>query len=896
MFCLPLNATIPRKSCDSSDCRDLIQKSYRELAQNAFFFTNHLEEISAQEYTQFYRTSDSWSMTSTRSERCPLGNYTRHEVSVTIQVRGRSPIFQKWIVGTCHAAIPNEHANTAANLKLKSNMTVQIALDPLNGRADEEWKSHLFSTLRLPNSKFLPFHLHARFAISSSRQSLIFTSGGSQSYADDPKTAFNAWILRDLVPPLYLTSLEYLKHHSSQEDSKYYDARVWWLNPTQPPDDITIFVREAIFKLLPSSQPRLFWSANGRWISFKDAVFSCDEPPIIRDVLTRLRIPSLVVARRRTGLNKTPSATLVDAKYVKEAFTEHISKLQTIVNTFTVLEVSDILSYIKDEAPLAGLPLLILSDKSFAPLPGISERPVYHSETRSHCGLFSSTAFMHRSCSEETIKALTKDASINLQIFNATSVPKLIEAELESFHDDQAREVWIDRFWNEYDSLPGPPPLALLESPNLKLLKGVSSHLSLDDCRATNVIQDPGSGHRLWLVPILSKLGINVLKHHSHPKLVQYIETHFPTLLINVLKCFMNKNVLSFPTLNEDERGKFASWMRDTFFYAWYGSGMSKGKFHSEKQFLFRLPVWEAQVDGRQQLRSTSDLHVLPDGFNMEDISHLLRPNIAVASWHYSFSYSGLSEYFKPLSAAQILNVVQLPTVLQDSGDRSRYKRFLKAMMALVDIHTVNSEALKFPDCSGTLRVISDLYDHNVRLFAEALKYTARSSFLHPNFRNLSSDKLEMLGFQHRITFTTFKKCAETIEALGYDASFLADPHKRNDLMEMAKVACDCYKTTLPSLLMTNASQWNQLDAIAFIRRRTDRRQGASYDVDPSYCSQLSQLVTPSKIIRPEFEPMAWTQYALPLESLSEEVLAVNRTLGTPKASVVVSSLLLASL
>jgi hypothetical protein len=238
MFCLPLNATIPKKSCDSFECRDLIRKSYKELAQNAFFFTSHLDEVSAREYTPSHRLIDSWSMSSTRSEPFLFGDhFTRHEVSVTIRARKmvpESPIVQNWIVSTCQYAIPDEHANTAANLKLlpNSKMTVQIALDPLNGKTDEEGsKSYLFSTLRLPKSNFLPFHVHARFAISSNRQTLIFTSGVGKNYAGDPKTAFNAWILRDIVPSLYLTTLEYLKHRSSY---KHYDSRFWWLNPMVP--------------------------------------------------------------------------------------------------------------------------------------------------------------------------------------------------------------------------------------------------------------------------------------------------------------------------------------------------------------------------------------------------------------------------------------------------------------------------------------------------------------------------------------------------------------------------------------------------------------------------------------------------------------------------------------
>ena len=176
MFRLPLNATIPRKSCDSFHCRDLIQGSYKELAQNAFF-TTHLEEVSAREYTPSHRPIDSWSMSSNRSERTPLGDhYTCHLVRVAIQVQEMAPTVQRWIVSTCHAVIPDEHANTAANLKLlpNSNMTIKIALDPFKGiSTEEDPKSYLFSTLRLPKSNFLPFHLRARFAISSNRQTLF---------------------------------------------------------------------------------------------------------------------------------------------------------------------------------------------------------------------------------------------------------------------------------------------------------------------------------------------------------------------------------------------------------------------------------------------------------------------------------------------------------------------------------------------------------------------------------------------------------------------------------------------------------------------------------------------------------------------------------------------------
>ena len=61
--------------------------------------------------------------------------------------------------------------------------------------------------------------------------------------------------------------------------------------------------------------------------------------------LTHLRLPDFVIASRHTGLNKASSATLVDAKYVKNAFTENTSKLQTIfiVKKFTAAAIFKVL-------------------------------------------------------------------------------------------------------------------------------------------------------------------------------------------------------------------------------------------------------------------------------------------------------------------------------------------------------------------------------------------------------------------------------------------------------------------------------------------------------------------------------------------------------------------------
>ena len=60
LFCLPLNASISAKRCDPKMAKRLLETSYRELAQNAFFFTG-LEKITGRILTDQNQERFFWS-------------------------------------------------------------------------------------------------------------------------------------------------------------------------------------------------------------------------------------------------------------------------------------------------------------------------------------------------------------------------------------------------------------------------------------------------------------------------------------------------------------------------------------------------------------------------------------------------------------------------------------------------------------------------------------------------------------------------------------------------------------------------------------------------------------------------------------------------------------------
>ncbi len=891
MIFSPLNTKISARSCDAEQARILLDSSYRELALNAFFFTS-LGTISAKICTNSHEHLSLWSFSADRGAPAPLSSgHFSHSLQITSE-KGDQAL---WMISTSKEnAIPAVHDTTAAGLKLtKKKLVVQLAI---RLKSEPREKSWLFSTLRLPRVTSLPFHLNARFAISSNRQSIVFDSPDS-SKARDPKSDFNAWILTDIVPPLYLASLAFLVQ---QQAKQVLPGRFWFLRSK---DDISKHVEDAFLSILATSDHALFKAIDGSLLSFKNSVFwKGDElSGEIVKVLTSLKAPRLVTSYVSSGLPTIETARRVDAAYARDvlsnislerirlAYDDKIITFNNMINS---------LLYIRKETPLVGLPLVVSSTNVAVCIPDTSGQRMYLSNLQTHAELFRSQTFLQREYTHETFKDIWSSPVVNVVDLTTKEVERLIPEELGHLTEDVERERWLKKFWNEYETLPGPPSLFSLEQANVKLVRGMLSHYSLQECQPESLVFIADSQIRSELSLVLQRLGIDVIKLTGNAALKSYLRGRFPDPIVNVFKCLASKNITEFGGLPPGEAEMLKEWLKSSIrnsISKWWKKRNGPG---IDRDHLHRLEIWTAYTSRGEVSHAALNMAVLPIHFPIQTLIPYLSSNRVIAP--YSSELCDVNRFCRYLNksttvtmpAQDILNSVEIPSVISRSEEVEIFREFLRCLFyCLFDSSTLASVAplLKVYDTDGNARPINSLYDHTIPLFSTSLAYTPRSSFVHSRLRNVGLQTMRTLGLNHEISVHTFRNCAEAVQA-GIQ-SHLHDSNPTLDaLREMSRLTFECYGSTLPRLIMRRASFWADLDSIAFIRAKNVRRQGASYPTD-RYCeSEIPLLLSPNQLVLSSLEPIAWTQRALFYEEPSEDVTAVNVKLGVPEVWEVVST------
>ncbi|KAF8912158.1 hypothetical protein CPB84DRAFT_758744 [Gymnopilus junonius] len=890
LFFLPLHSTISKKTCGYSATRDFILGGYRDLAQRAFFFTQ-MKRISATEITagRSYRL---WVTSAKRSSVHALGeNFSLF----TLQVKPDDALKNEevWFVTTSETTeIPNEHEVTAVELKLQpqSKMKVQLAINP-EYFGDKPLETYPFSTMALPRSISLPFHLNARFAISSNRQGLVLNSADSQNKYDR-KTSFNTWILAVIIPPLYLASLEYLVHVGDSFKDKFTDHR-WWLLKCS--DETSKITRSGIFSALAIADSRIFRSADRQWISFRDSVFSKEEPREVKKILNTARTPNFVPIPRRMDISALPSAKIVDPEFVNKALLRDHTILATLQQQLFSGDICDedifkTLHYIRQVPPMGGLPLLLLSKGDLVEIPKAGHAQVFISGDLSHFSLFSLSNFVQVGYSPESLECLGKDSHVNVVKLTDERVPALIEREL-NLREGGRKVEWVRAFWMSYHSLPGPPSLTYLEK--LPLVEASCGLMPLSECLPNRFIYKSA---RLklswpWIKPILRQMGIEMV-NGSNTVVREFLSERFRDPIDNILQCFANKGVSIFSNLEREQHTRLAQWIRSelsSLYTARWRENVS-----ISKGFLSSLPIWDVHVNGATRFASVSELEILPSRISIEHIRPFLKANISIAEG--SDTLTKFAKFCSNLDARdpspsmschRVWSSIIVPTRVTETTEVQQWRSFIRDILGFLD-SDLQTISLMIPNRDGYLRPVGEFYDGSVDLFARSLMLSERSPYVHTEFRNLVPS-LRKHGLVYEITLNTFRVCVAAIqEAIPIATS---DPARLQILREMSTTAFQVYQSRLPSQIMTNASDWASLDHIAFILPNRERRQGASYDVNQYFSQPLPLLITPSLFVRPELEPIAWTQRALFFSPPSEQLLAVNKKLGVPEVHEVVNHL-----
>ena len=887
MFCLPLKTNISGKPCDAENAIKLLENSYRDLAQNAFFFTG-LESISARIRADDIGGRYLWSFSALRWVPRLLKNGLSYRLLEIASIRGRRDE-NLWIVATSEGTqIPENHKTTAMGLKLtKANLVVQLAIR-LKPAMDDQVKFWLFSTLRLSKMTTLPFHLDAPFAISPNQQSIV-DSPDSRRESRDPKSDFNAWILTEVVPPLYLSSLTHVVIQQYTPSHILPHKRWWLLNPT---DDISKHVSRSFLTLLGKSDSKVFKSNDGRLQAFGDAVFAKadhdSQVDVVVNILVRLKAPRLVTEYASTGLATLEMARTINGAFVRSALNEISKKLQHLyMNGIIKLgDVVALLDYVRNETPLTGLPLLVLSTDVLVPIPDALGQRIYFPHIAAHADLFESAAFLHPAL--WIFEELWSSPSINVVKLTSTHAEELILRELVRL-SEKGKESWLEKFWELYNTLPGPPSFSSLEAAGVKLVRGSKRHYSLGECQPNQVVYFANSDLGKELSPALLKLGIDTVKPTGSTELESYLGARFPEALVNVLMCLSARNITRFDCMCAEEATHLKNWLTSSIKTR---NSISDPRINGTH--LSQLRIWPAHTSRGPVVRcSAFELAILPSFFSVEALIPYLRPNSLVAKYSDGLVAVRMSSLRLndsssiTMSPQQILNFVEIPSMITDSAQMDTFGNFLRNLFYFPSQKLTSvSSMLKIFDVDGRARPIKTLYDHTVPLFSAALADT--SLFLHPLLRNLGLNTLRSLGLNHEISMVTFRTCVEEVQAALRRHVQDGTP-TRDRLFEMSRVAFECYNNALPRIIRSSLFSWGVLDRIAFVRARNARRRGASYPADDFCTSRLPLLLTPSQCVLPSLEPIAWTQRATFFEEPNGNVKAANMKLGVPEVREVVS-------
>ncbi|KAJ6490694.1 hypothetical protein C8R47DRAFT_1071069 [Mycena vitilis] len=882
LFRLPLrekSSVLSSTVLKMSDCLNLFNGPYFGFARDAMYFT-HLEHISAAQQPPMGPQSLLWRVDAIRTER-----HNDHEiVSITASTGSRdSPMStQHWLVTkstTPVSSIPFKFNHVLVGMGLhesKVGLVVRMGILLEATSADRKTQltsvpHFLFSTLRLPIQTSLSAHISAPFAISSDRRHIRFEPpdlAGNRI----PQAEFNNWILDTLVPPLYVLTIGYTATVRIRPGRAPRNPFPWWPVNDKDSDTISRVIVQAFYTSVQHSSEPICYTVTGELIAPIGAVFPASLTPFrVRDVLRTLGAPNFAEPPyeiEKCLAHGTEELHFVDSSFVRGVLQSRTVSFITLFSKrqISVATIDAVLAFLlKGRMPVSDLPLLVGADGT---LTCINSQPIKYLCNGDIPEIFPRNRFLHEGMEEETRRLLMQTANINVRLFDSSGVLALVNERVSTqprcTHPPEIQR-WIAKFWETYSHLPGPPtPNALDQLPLISTASG--EYISLEYCRTRDdVITEPDG--RPALVSAMQKMAL-VFCRVPEPLRASFDK---PFNLQSFLKAIRSRSH-PFESLSSDETREIGSWIRLNVYTC--ADPTSRNVINS-------LPIWEARQNGRPVLIDAHHLEMLPDnyGLSAEIFDGYTKSDAAIANFNHGLQT--VLSWIHGKSAITSEGLVQL-LIFSTFLDVSTVGRYLAVLRAILNLG--GTGMVPVPDGNLQLRPVSDLYDHSVELFEAALHSQERTHFLHPDFRHMHGD-LRTKGLHFKVDWQSFYLCADTI-----DDDLRIRGMTETEIMPRAEVVYNFYNSSLPRIVMINATRWGQLNGLHFIPRHEIRSPSSSYFTD-SYCDPLPRIVAPSQILRRKDECVAWTQRALCQEEPTGDLLALNESLGIPTVIEVVRHL-----
>ncbi|KZS95252.1 hypothetical protein SISNIDRAFT_484117 [Sistotremastrum niveocremeum HHB9708] len=882
IFRLPLRTEALKNSLSGPIGLALIQEllmSYKSNASLSLFFTN-LEEISAYE-----RDIDGMrSLWKVQKERTHVQrNIDTLQLRIYNDEAERPSSQESWVVGNLCCRTPPPFADTRflrqyrlMHTKTDFEISVGIALqlDDVSGS-----ERRLFCSLPLLETTTLPVHINAPFILSSDRCHVIFDRPESPNAMLTSR--YNHWLVTSVIPPLYSTLL------SSEQLPK--NRLRWW--PAKSSGDIDRSLTEVLygteFRLTPEP---IFKDVTGEFIPPSEARFLDPhslEWSTLRRLLTLKALtlsgvvdfPSKLASRLCSGENALkcldPLTLRLLIKSRDCAFRELIrlaslkeSDLEQLIRFFKAKDVD-----------WTDLPLLVMSDGSVTTAKELHVYALKGSWNHLRRDNIICELRRDRILSpkyQESMVASLADCN-QISLVGETSLTNIFPAWLAiaptaSWSVDQ--RTWISNFWDtsrtqNFQALKG----ILDASAAFPLFSSVdgSYFISLEYCKSGPVLMsslDP-------ITDCLRALGVLFLAPDVLVGLPAFggSTVHLSMNLTNVLRCLRlcsaESKLNSTPFARHTEL--LHPWIVGALrsIRSLYGQSINA----SDKDYIFRLPIWPGQTAHRGIVRCRGfELTLLPLGVDIDIALPFLPPGMVFAN---SGTFPATLD--RKVVAIDLLENLSLPTQLPSH----KVGPYLELFNALRSSLTTRRQ-LMCPDGSRTLRPISSFFSRDVPLFYVIFQNSDLQPFIHPRFQTLEP-QLTQFGLQRQLSYENFVRCAAELKGripMPSDAE--------------ADAMYQAFNDSLPLLIQFSPAQWGSLSSYAFIRRSPRRRQYCTFEA-AVYALELPTIVSPAKIVREEFEPICWTQRGLFREYCqpSALLLQANPTFGQPTCEEVVAHLVI---
>ncbi|PPR03604.1 hypothetical protein CVT24_007593 [Panaeolus cyanescens] len=883
---------------------------FDDLAPNSLLFTQ-LESIETISRSQSGHQHRVWRCHARRSERV-LDSYQSASLTTTysfsdveiISSRDLREFAIKWRVAY-QKGIPVPHRLHSPGFRFQDPAVAGIAARiGTSGGSDSNTVFRYFSTLPLPIQTRMRVHIMASFYLSPDRRSVRLDK------SDAPDTKYNHWLLRDIIPPLYLFLLESLVNEKAGN-------KHWWPKVVNKDfgDHMCEDIIEAFYaEHLPSSPRQVFNSISSHSPALcpsEVVVLQAGTPPAVRGILehfksSRLpslgtRVTSLIEKHTKASINYVTPEFLRDEILSQEsAFCLFFSPaprkrpaatyLPTVHLAHQLQEVYDYLA----SSNLPGLPILLLSNNTFVEFERASSTRKYfgwpttgstiHSTFRHH---FTPNHFIHPELDQKAMAAF----SLNVVTFGATQLLSLISDTLskqETLENaSRATANWIAdfwRFWVDYKSL-GIKVQDIREFP-LVPTTSPNQYVSLKACEQSGcalLIQKAS-----WKKPLeeaLQSLGLFTVCPWSEnlppgvsENLHQTSQYPWASLekLVNVLG---NVDVVQKIGDGTPLHNAFATWARDLVSFATFpkGSGWLQSRSRG-------LPIWPTIVNSQQLIRSANSTYMLPQQVNM----HLAARFISKPLSEYEFALERLN--------GDKIEIQRIPSLLSLSGcsatSEKELRDYKKFLLSWIDKVPHPCRSLYVPNFLGEFQPAHSLYarDH---LFCNAFGEESEH-FVSPVFSSLES-QLDRHGIkrQSSLDFASFVACANAI-----DIAVKSSNDNAASLCERASVVFKAYATDAAISAHKQGAQkerlLSRLDELDFIPRRMGSYRlpssvsGTQGIKIPENITSLAHVVKPSILVREEFEAVAWTQRACFKVQPDQCILPIYDKIGKPSTLEVV--------